>query len=246
MYKTLTRQDFQKALNLKEDETFDGVLTYGGWHIKENTEVAEKVFEKFGVLDERMSIGIYRGKKVLFAVTYGGPVTSEFVHIGALLGAKIAIHTGSFGGLQKGMGYNDILLPETCYPGDGTSKWYVKEGETVCASSEVIGWLEKKLEKEGINPHRGSFFTTSSMLAETWEDIERWNKEGFLGVDLETATVFAVAKHFNIKSAAILHLADNLIEKQTIFMFTEEQRKNRKEIKKFVMKMGLETIANFA
>ena len=54
------------------------------------------------------------------------------------------------------------------------------------------------------------------MMAETWNDIQNWSQAGYLGVEMEAATVFSISKHFKIPAAAVLMIADNLIEKQTV------------------------------
>ena len=54
MYKELTKNDFLRGLKLPSTYTLDGVLTYGGWHIKSDVEIARSLFEKFEELDERM------------------------------------------------------------------------------------------------------------------------------------------------------------------------------------------------
>jgi uridine phosphorylase len=66
------------------------------------------------------------------------------------------------------------------------------------------------------------------MMAETLEDVENWSKEGFLGVEMEAATIFAVSKHFNVPAAALLVVGDNLIKGETV---ASESYKNNKEAK---------------
>jgi purine-nucleoside phosphorylase len=68
------------------------------------------------------------------------------------------------------------------------------------------------------------------MLAETWEDVQNWSKEGFVGVEMEAATVFAVSKHFNVPAAAILVVGDNLIQGETIGSESYEARAEKKEL----------------
>ena len=58
--------------------------------------------------------------------------------------------------------------------------------------------------------------TVQAALAETKEDIERWHKQGYLGVDMESATMFAVSNSFNIPSAALLYVADNLVRNELV------------------------------
>lgn len=54
------------------------------------------------------------------------------------------------------------------------------------------------------------------MLAETWDDVQNWADQDFAAVEMEAATVFAVSSHFNVPSAAMLMIGDNLIEEQTV------------------------------
>jgi uridine phosphorylase len=35
--------------------------------------------------------------------------------------------------------------------------------------------------------------TVQAMLAETAEDVDEWSSQGYIGVDMESATTFAVA-----------------------------------------------------
>jgi len=58
--------------------------------------------------------------------------------------------------------------------------------------------------------------TCSAMLGETKEDIENWSKDGYYGVEMETSTVFAVSSHFNVPSASLIYVTDNLIKGQVV------------------------------
>ena len=62
-------------------------------------------------------------------------------------------------------------------------------------------------------------------MAETFEDVKNWSKEGFLGVEMEASTIFAVSKHFNVASTALLIVGDNLIKGETV---ASESYKNNK------------------
>lgn len=53
-------------------------------------------------------------------------------------------------------------------------------------------------------------------MAETWEDIQRWSNEGYYGVEMEAATVFAVSNHFKRSAAALLVIGDNLVQEKTV------------------------------
>src|SRR5262249_8820237 len=48
-----------------------------------------------------------------------------------------------------------------------------------------------------------------ALFAEGQADVERWVREGFAAVDLETAATYAVAEHFGMDRVAILYGVDN-------------------------------------
>jgi len=48
--------------------------------------------------------------------------------------------------------------------------------------------------------------TCSAMLGETREDIQGRSSEGYYGVEMESATIFAVSNHFHIPSAAMIYI----------------------------------------
>ena len=74
--------------------------------------------------------------------------------------------------------------------------------------------------------------TCQAMMGESFEDIQQWTIEGFLGVEMEAATVFSVSNHFNVPSAAMIMVADNLIENETVIdeIFASQLPIRRKSI----------------
>lgn len=51
--------------------------------------------------------------------------------------------------------------------------------------------------------------------------VVRWSREGFTGVDLETAATFAVAAKFDKQHAALLSMADLVVEGHTMLQRPE-------------------------
>ena len=77
------------------------------------------------------------------------------------------------------------------------------------------------------------------------EDVKKWSEDGYYGVEMETATVFAVSAHFKMPSASVLYNTDNLIKGQTVGDQTHTQQKmQREEVKKDVYKIALEIVLN--
>ena len=66
-------------------------------------------------------------------------------------------------------------------------------------------------------------------MGETLDDIKKWQAEGYYGVEMEAATVFAVSNHFKVPTSALLIIGDNLIKGETVH---SEGYENTKEIRK--------------
>jgi uridine phosphorylase len=188
----------------------------------------------------------FRGKKIALAITYGSPMTSELVHIFSVLGVKIILQIGCFGGLVRSMRVGDILLPHEAIRADGASDWYLPKNTVPRASKDVHDWLHIELHSKHVVHRIGPIFTTTAMLAETPEIIQNWSDNGYFGVDLETATSFSVAQHFGTKKAAILYLGDNIIQGRHFLDVSREEEQLKAQGQKVVFSLALETVRKFA
>ena len=83
------------------------------------------------------------------------------------------------------------------------------------------------------------------MMAETKEDVDNWSKQGYYGVEMEASTVFAISNHFNVPSAAVVMIADNLItEESVIDEDYQESRELRRETSKDILVESLKVLIN--
>ena len=88
----------------------------------------------------------------------------------------------------------------------------------------------------------GPVFTTPAFMAERWEDILRWEREGYAGVEMEAATTLAVAQHFGVPCACLAYLLDNLIEEHDILDVTESQRQTIHGRRNLLSDVALEVV----
>lgn len=154
--------------------------------------------------------GERKGKKIAVAVCYGPAMASEVANIFCHLGIKTIIVTGTFGGLKKGVEVGDIFVIEEALRYEGSSDWYLSIDKKVYASKNLTKDFIEALNKEGIKYHLGNIVTVSSILGTQKTPLDFSGKA--IGVDLETAAVFAVAETFRIPAASILVASDNLAE----------------------------------
>lgn len=235
MYKKFTAEDYKKHLNLPSDYLVEGFIVFGTF-AKYPYEMLKDSLLRLGykaefshIEDEFLNPILefkVNGKNYWFVVAYGGALLSEYLHLSCLFGSKKNILLGSCGGLKKGATRREILVPTWSYAEESSARAYQPDTKNKYeADEELSSRLAAKLWQEH-KVHRGPTVTYQAMMAETWEDVLSWAKQGYFGVEMEAATVFATSNHFKVPAAAILRIGDNLIENETVMDINYEKDKD--------------------
>ncbi len=245
MYKQLKVEDFRKILKLPEDYRVDGVLIHGAMRKKKHKQELEDTIIKLGYkanysaiyesgFFENITVLEINGKRIWFDSSYGGAYLCEVLHLASLLGSKKNILVGSCGGLTPSGSAGDIVIPTSSYGNESTTRMYQKD------NNEFMYFSDKNLNesvKSKIDPKfniiEGKLMTCQGAMMESWEDIQRWSNKGYVGVEMESSTMFAVSNHFKVPSSAILFIADNIIKKETLFDDDFEKIKEKLKKSKF-------------
>lgn len=134
----------------------------------------------------------------------GGPsaaiVISELVD----LGAERLIRVGTCGGLSETLALGDLLVVTAALPFDGTSRALCPDGD-VRPDPDLLAALRTG-GKERI--HEGPVASTDLFYDSPPGDQERWLAEGALAVEMEAATLFALARRRSVRAAALLLVSD--------------------------------------
>jgi purine-nucleoside phosphorylase len=255
MYKTFKAADFRNHHKLPEDYTVNGFIIFGTFHPGPYTQLKEELANlNIKVEYSRTLNGPYfepileftvGGKRYWFTVAYGGTMLSEWTHLACLFGSHTNIVIGSCGGLFKDADSPDIVVPTYAYADESTTRMYEPEANNSHNSTES---LNKRLIANLKQKHKvwhGPTITCQAMMAETWEDIQKWSSEGYFAVEMEAATVFAVSNHFNVSSAALLVIGDNLVQEKTVLDVNYEagsdtRQRVRREMLTEVLKVMLD------
>ena len=160
-----------------------------------------------GIIEDVL-IGDVSGCPVGFACVYGGSMASEIVHIFGVLGTRLVIQIGNCGALADDFGAGDLFIADRAYCGEGAARYYKADGEWVSASTGLL--QSATLSGMSLTEYRtGAIYTTAALFAEGREDVDRWFREGFAAVDMETAATYAVAEHFGMDRLSILYAFDS-------------------------------------
>ncbi|HBC72257.1 MAG: Purine or other phosphorylase family 1 [Candidatus Amesbacteria bacterium GW2011_GWB1_47_19] len=213
MYKSHTVEDFKKYFGLPKEYKVDKRLLKE--IIKEQGYDVE--YEHLGksFVGEVLVFKI-NGKRFWFETSYGGAYISEIFHFRCMLGSKKNIVLGTCGGLIKDGKMGGVVIPTYSHGDESTTRMYnPNSGGNMHLSEEKLSKSLKRRLGSKIRVYEGPVVTCQAMMFESWEDIQNWSRKGYLGVEMETSTVFAVSRHFNVPATAILIIADNLIIKET-------------------------------
>lgn len=206
----LTADEWLRALKLSREEIPLAVIVEGSWWRAQRVKWRTSYLTDVRELEfPDIFWGRRHGKPVVFACAYGAPRNVELIHLFGILGAKLAIQIGTCGGLQPQLVPGDILVPHTAVWGEGAIMAY---GNSIAPTASVE-WVERarhQLTSRNYRSYSGWQLTWSALFAQTGAMIEEWQSAGFLGVDMETASTFAVSRYFNMPTVSMLVVWDAL------------------------------------
>jgi len=203
-------EEWLEAMKLDAAEIPDVVIVEGTWWRQQQTD------RRLGYLTEVRELefpdifwGRWKDKKVAFCCAYGAARTVEIIHLFGVLGTKLAVQIGTCGGLQAHLKPGDIILPEVVTCREGVAHMYGAT-DAVLGSSEWIDRAQALLQARQQTSYRGLHMTWASLFSETAQMMEAWHRAGYLSVEMETGTTFAVARHFNMAAVSMVVVWDEL------------------------------------
>ncbi|MBL8134090.1 MAG: hypothetical protein JNL42_19675 [Anaerolineae bacterium] len=202
--------EWLEAMKLAPVDVPDVVIVEGSWWRQQRTDW------RLGHLQDVRELafpdifwGRWRDRKVAFCCAYGAPRTVEIIHLFGVLGTKLAVQIGTCGGLQPHLAPGDVILPDVVLCRDGIAPMYGAH-DAVLGSGEWLDRAERLLRERGHTTYRGTHITWPSLFTETPQMMEAWHRAGILSVEMETATTYAVARHFGMAAVSMVVVWDDL------------------------------------
>lgn len=247
LYGDFTKEDWLKTFKAKEVHIPKSFIIHGEWDHMNNIELwKETLKEEIWLPKWNTVIGKYNDSNLGFANVFGGPMAATIVHQFGAAGTNLFIQTGYFGGISDNVNYGDIFIVTEAGMLDGVSHWYLPNQNKVKADERIVNAAIEYCEKKGYSYSTGSVISTSAMLLETVDMVKSWSDSGYSGVDMETATTFAIAKKFNNKAIGLLNLSDYLIKGETVYSYTKEREELEAEIDGKIRDVALHLSTNLA
>ncbi|HEY5319068.1 MAG TPA: hypothetical protein VIJ20_13855 [Solirubrobacteraceae bacterium] len=136
----------------------------------------------------------------------GGPSAAIIITELATLGARRLIRVGTCGALDPSLELGALILAREAIPGDGTSQALGASGR-VAAHPELSDAIAAAAPE---TLHQGPIVTTDLFYDNSGQEHD-WADEGALAVEMETATLFAIAQNKGLQAASLLIITDILL-----------------------------------
>lgn len=250
MYREITADEYKKYFGFEKDYKVAGMLVYGAWDVEKYTKEILNELSNNNITFSSRKLPSFlsditevtvEDKCYWVCICYGSAKLSEYTHLACLFESNWVLHIGSAGGLSDNLNALDIVIPDKSFSEDSVEKLYKTQKE----NSFLKKYLSDLFSEQNIPINGGDSLSIQAMMGETLTDIQKWNKSGYVCVDMEASTVYAVSNFFNTPSASILYISDNLIKEETVLSESyEEQKSRRSEVKKKIYSVLINLIKN--
>lgn len=148
-----------------------------------------------------------------FALTMmlvGGPCAASIIEETIPMGVKRFVMLGSCGALDHGITAGHILVPHSAVRDEGTSYHYLPAAEEVSLDPRCVDAVCKAFDSLNAPYACVKTWTTDAFYRETRGKVEKRLMQGCSVVEMECASMAAVAKFRGVDFAQFLWAADSL------------------------------------
>ena len=170
-----------------------------------------KEYSYYGICGEKMKIygtKVNNKEVILYRTILGGPATVGIMEEMHARGVNKFIFFGSCGELTSSLKKGAFIIPTECYRDEGSSYHYVPASDFI--EVETYKELVKIFDENNISYELTKIWTIDAMYKETKNKTKNRIELGCKVVDMECASIMAMAKARNIKAYQFLYTDDTL------------------------------------
>ncbi len=143
----------------------------------------------------------------------GAPGVSMLLEILIELGVKRFINIGIAGGLQKTSDIGDVVVCTSAIRDEGVSYHYLADPSAPALPSEnLTAAFMRTLKDDGILYTQGPTWTIDAFFRETVGEIQHYQQEGVVTVEMEAAALFAISILRGVDMASGFVISDSVAE----------------------------------
>jgi uridine phosphorylase len=195
----------KRALMIFDDEVWEN-------HIQKNKDLKTlpvknnkgKVFGTFRMCK-------YDNENVL--LTYpetGGSASAMYLELLIASGVEKIVAFGTCGAMDKNIAKNTVVIPTTVVREEGVSYHYLPPSDEVDQSQNSVRTMKDVFSRNNVDFLEGKVWTTDAVYRETADKLKIMKDKGCIAVDMELASLLAVAKFRETDFASFLITDDNI------------------------------------
>lgn len=157
--------------------------------------------------------GTYKGKKItVMGSGMGMPSMGIYSYeLFKFYDVDTIIRVGSMGAYTKDLNLYDVVLEKEVFTESTYGKMQNKDLETTLyATKEINDTIKKVAHQKQIKIQEGKVYCSDVFYYENF-DLEKYQKQNLLGVEMESFALFHNAKVLGKKATCILTVSDNIV-----------------------------------
>lgn len=153
----------------------------------------------------------FHGQTVVVIIPgIGAALVAAILEEAIAFGCRRFICCGTAGVLKPELNRGHVIIPIKALRDEGTSYHYCKPSRFIEMDKKVVGKLEAVLKKNNVEYTTGTTWTTDGIYRETRGKVAKRRAEGCITVEMECASLLAVAKFRNIAFGQYLEAFDDV------------------------------------
>ncbi len=142
----------------------------------------------------------------------GAPAVVLVLEALIVQGIRRFLSIGTAGSLQRDLTIGDIVVCDRAIRDEGTSHHYLPPKKYAHASPAMTARLVDALQATDTPHHVGTSWTIDAPYRETIAEVQHYQSEGVLTVEMEAAALFAVASYRDVEMGSLLTISDSLAD----------------------------------
>jgi uridine phosphorylase len=153
----------------------------------------------------------HKGKRLAFYHSpVGAALSASLLEEAIAFGSRKFIACGGCGVLEKEIAAGHLIVVSSAVRDEGTSYHYLPPAREVTASPFGLTALQKTMDDQAIPYRVGKTWTTDAPYRETPHKIRQRKEEGCIVVEMEAASMMAVAQFREVTFGQVLYGGDDL------------------------------------
>lgn len=155
-------------------------------------------------------VNAYGTDVAVFMPFVGGPGAASTMEESIPMGGKYYVYFGAAGVLEKGISHGKLLLPTAAVRDEGLSYHYLPAADEVELDRESVQACREAMDGLGVRFAEGKTWTTDAFFRETRAKAARRREQGCISVEMECASLAAVAKFRGVRFAEFFYATDTV------------------------------------